>query len=84
VHITFSNFSISNTSKKLFFFISIKDSIHNDATAQTISDKVSKEGWILKKGNRKMQGYAKRWMKVDIDGILSYSENPGGYINLKL
>ncbi|KAI8608163.1 hypothetical protein BC830DRAFT_1048721, partial [Chytriomyces sp. MP71] len=35
-------------------------------------------GWILKKGNRKMQGYLKRWLVIQPDGLLSYYKQPGG------
>ncbi|KAJ3102324.1 Tubulin epsilon chain [Phlyctochytrium bullatum] len=61
-----------NTSKKLFFFVALRDIEPN-----IVPQKKSAEGWILKKGNRKMQGYAKRWLKIDADGNLSYYRMPG-------
>ncbi|KAJ3213219.1 Katanin p60 ATPase-containing subunit A1 [Dinochytrium kinnereticum] len=77
----FDNTFSVNTSKKLFFFVALRDV---EPTAVLIKKTV--EGWILKKGNRKMQGYAKRWLKVDADGNLSYYRIPGsesrGYVSL--
>ncbi|KAJ3135572.1 Oxysterol-binding protein- protein 3 [Physocladia obscura] len=35
-------------------------------------------GWILKKGDRKMQGYLKRWLIIDAAGYLSYSKSQNG------
>jgi hypothetical protein len=62
-----------NTSKKLFFFVALKD-VENSRVSQTREI----EGWILKKGNKKMQGYSRRWMKIDSEGNLSYYKQPGG------
>ncbi|KAJ3224530.1 hypothetical protein HK099_008329 [Clydaea vesicula] len=36
------------------------------------------DGWILKKGDKKKQGYSKRWLKIDCDGKLQYFKTPGG------
>lgn len=33
-------------------------------------------GWVLKKKKKKMQGYAKRWLMLSDDGLLSYSVAP--------
>ncbi|KAJ3328059.1 hypothetical protein HDU76_010657 [Blyttiomyces sp. JEL0837] len=68
----FDNTFSLNTSKKLFFFVTLKEADPANSVKGDI------EGWILKKGNRKMQGYARRWMKIDSDGYLSYAKQPGG------
>ncbi|KAJ3108239.1 hypothetical protein HDU97_001773 [Phlyctochytrium planicorne] len=77
----FDNTFSVNTSKKLFFFVALRD-----VEPAAIPVKKTVDGWILKKGNRKMQGYAKRWLKIDADGNLSYYRIPGsesrGYISL--
>jgi hypothetical protein len=33
-------------------------------------------GWLLKKRRKKMQGWAKRWFRLDTSGILSYMDSP--------
>ncbi|KAJ3196648.1 hypothetical protein HK101_008225 [Irineochytrium annulatum] len=70
----FDNTFSVNTSKKLFFFVALRDV----ETVEPPRARKAYEGWILKKGNRKMQGYAKRWMKIDSDGNLQYFRQPGG------
>ncbi len=35
------------------------------------------EGWVMKKRRRRMQGWAKRYLKLDTSGILSYYSQPG-------
>lgn len=63
----FDNTFSVNTSKKLNFSVAIKD-----PDISVVSKKTEYEGWIYKKGNRKRQGYSKRWLKVDSNGYLQY------------
>jgi hypothetical protein len=60
------------TSKKLFFSVAIKDI----EPTQTIIQKEI-EGWVGKKGNRAMQGYQKRWVIIESNGVLTYFKTPG-------
>ncbi|KAI9340772.1 hypothetical protein DFJ73DRAFT_549866 [Zopfochytrium polystomum] len=73
----FDNTFSKNTSKKLYFFVNLKD-IEHAPRPPTADGLKSVEGWILKKGNKKMQGYAKRWMKIDPNGVLTYSKIQNG------
>ncbi|KAJ3069289.1 hypothetical protein HDU98_007650 [Podochytrium sp. JEL0797] len=92
--LVFDNSFSVNTSKKLAYDVQIADPasvslfaspsilgglspvISDDATGGASPKLV--EGWILKKGNRKLQGYLKRWMVIDQDGNLSYFKEKGG------
>ncbi|KAJ3022422.1 Oxysterol-binding protein- protein 3 [Thoreauomyces humboldtii] len=67
-----NTFSV-NTSKKLFFFVALKDVAPSETPPRR-----EIENWLLKKGNKKMQGFQKRWVSVESTGILSYYKNPGG------
>ena len=49
-----------------------------EPTAMVIKKEV--EGWMLKKGNRKMQGFQRRWVEVDSSGSLIYYKSPGKYV----
>jgi hypothetical protein len=60
------------TPKKLFFSLSVKDI---EPTQTVVKKEI--EGWILKKGNRAMQGYQKRWAVVESNGVLTYYKTPG-------
>ncbi|KAJ3087225.1 Oxysterol-binding protein- protein 3, partial [Quaeritorhiza haematococci] len=68
----FDNTFSVNTSKKLFFFVALKD-----VEPTLDAPKKEVEGWILKKGNRRMQGYLKRWLRIDPEGTLTYYKHPG-------
>ncbi|OAJ40675.1 hypothetical protein BDEG_24382 [Batrachochytrium dendrobatidis JEL423] len=70
--LVFDNRFSVNTSKKLFFFVALMDV---EPTAMVIKKEV--EGWMLKKGNRKMQGFQRRWVEVDSSGSLIYYKSPG-------
>nr|KAJ3418879.1 Oxysterol-binding protein- protein 3 [Polyrhizophydium stewartii] len=70
--LVFDNRFSLNTSKKLFFFVALKDV---EATALVVKKEV--EGWMLKKGNRAMQGFQRRWVEVDSTGMLTYFKSPG-------
>ncbi|TPX62431.1 hypothetical protein SpCBS45565_g07040 [Spizellomyces sp. 'palustris'] len=63
-----------NTSKKLFFFVALKDVEPSQAPVRK-----EMENWLLKKGNKKMQGFQKRWVTVDTNGTLSYYKHPGSF-----
>jgi len=41
------------------------------------SDNILLEGWVMKKRRRRMQGWAKRYLKLDATGVLSYYSQPG-------
>ncbi|KAI8814463.1 hypothetical protein BJ742DRAFT_264869 [Cladochytrium replicatum] len=71
--LVFDNTFSVNTPKKLFFSVSVQDI----GTQVSPTQQKTVEGWILKKGNRNFQGYAKRWMRIDPDGTLSYFKEPG-------
>ncbi|KAJ3394907.1 Oxysterol-binding protein- protein 3 [Entophlyctis sp. JEL0112] len=49
-------------------------------SARIVGGKKTVEGWILKHGNLKVQGFLKRWLVIDADGNLSYSKTQGGQI----
>ncbi|KAH6599613.1 hypothetical protein BASA50_002955 [Batrachochytrium salamandrivorans] len=70
--LVFDNRFSVNTSKKLFFFVGLTDV---EPTSMVVKKEV--EGWMLKKGNRKIQGYQRRWVEVDSSGSLSYYKSPG-------
>ncbi|KAJ3229014.1 hypothetical protein HDU78_009322 [Chytriomyces hyalinus] len=70
--LVFDNTFSVNTPKKLFFFVAVRDVNQQTAVPKQV------EGWILKKGNRKSQGYLQRWLQINSVGILSYSKEPGG------
>ncbi|KAF9112766.1 Oxysterol-binding protein- protein 3 [Mortierella sp. AM989] len=65
-----NSFSI-NTSKRLTFFVALEE------RGRKISTQPSSEmsGWLLKKKRKRMQGWAKRWFRID-NGILSYYKDP--------
>lgn len=63
----FDNSYSINTSKELFLTVHVGDSI------SAINDSFC--GWLLKKKQRRMQGWARRWFQLDRKGILSYFED---------
>jgi hypothetical protein len=63
-----------STSKKLYFDCSLHSA--TDALVRRVPS--TAQGWLLKKGNRAMQGYSKRWVHVSHDGILSYFKDSEG------
>ncbi|TPX30518.1 hypothetical protein SmJEL517_g05937 [Synchytrium microbalum] len=67
-----NSFSI-NTSKKLLFFVALRDAV---LPIRVAADE-NLEGWLLKKGNKRLQGYSRRWVRIQSDGMLSYSKKPG-------
>jgi hypothetical protein len=75
-----NSFSVQ-TSKKLFFFVALRDVEPREIVVRKVL-----EGWILKKGNRSIQGYQRRWFEVQSSGIMTYYKGPGrtshGSINL--
>lgn len=60
----FDNSYSINTSKELFLTVSVGPSI--PPTMEVLS------GWLLKKKQRRLQGWARRWFQLDRKGILSY------------
>lgn len=74
--LVFDNSFSVKTSKKLFFFVGIRDVEPKD-TSLNINQKEG-EGWLLKKGKRSMQGYNRRWVEVHSTGFLTYYKSPGG------
>ncbi|KAK9766384.1 Oxysterol-binding protein 3 [Basidiobolus ranarum] len=68
----FDNSFSRNTSKKLTFFVGLKDGPDEKKSEPEIS------GWLLKKKRKKMQGWAKRWVQID-KGVLSYFKNPQSF-----
>lgn len=60
----FDNSYSINTSKELFLTASVGPSI--PPTMEVLS------GWLLKKKQRRLQGWARRWFQLDRKGILSY------------
>ncbi|KAL7754062.1 Oxysterol-binding protein 3 [Sorochytrium milnesiophthora] len=69
----FDNSFSRNTSKKLTFFVAIKD-----GTAQEEKHEPELTGYLLKKKRKKMQGWAKRYFVCD-RGQLSYFKFPAGF-----
>ncbi|KAI9141963.1 hypothetical protein BKA69DRAFT_353020 [Paraphysoderma sedebokerense] len=61
-----------NTSKKLTFFVALKD-----GEPVTHEHKPELSGYMLKKKRKKMQGWARRWFVID-RGQLSYYVVPNG------
>lgn len=49
---------------------------HSWAPSTDAAD-VLAEGWVLKKKRKKIQGYAKRYLYLTREGILTYSLEPG-------
>ncbi|CAG8484674.1 3190_t:CDS:2 [Paraglomus occultum] len=68
----FDNSFSRKTSKLLTFFVALRDEGSQDEVKTSKSD-IS--GWMLKKKRKKMQGWAKRWVRIE-DGILSYYQHP--------
>lgn len=68
----FDNSFSKNTAKKVSFFVGLRDTEEAATDAQN-----EFQGWFLKKGNRSMQGYRRRWVKIDSNGILTYYKGPG-------
>ncbi|KAJ3411305.1 Oxysterol-binding protein- protein 3 [Chytridiales sp. JEL 0842] len=52
-------FDNTNTSKKLFFFVALKD-----VEKSTATEKRAVEGWVYKKGNKKMQGKSRGFVSL--------------------
>jgi hypothetical protein len=79
--LVFDNSFSVQTSKKLFFFVALRDVEPREIVVRKVL-----EGWVLKKGNRSMQGYQRRWVEVQSSGIMTYFKGPGrnshGSINL--
>lgn len=71
--LVFDNTFSVKTSKKLFFFVGLKEI---DATLDV--NRHALQGWMMKKGNRAMQGWQKRWVELGSNGVLSYFRNPKG------
>ena len=70
--LVFDNSFSVKTPKKLFFFVGLRD------VEQKLSiHRKDYEGWLLKKGNRSMQGFSRRWIEVHSSGVLSYFKSPG-------
>lgn len=63
----FDNSYSINTSKELFLTVTVGDSV------PTVNNSFC--GWLLKKKQRRMQGWARRWFQLDNKGILSYFED---------
>ncbi|KAG5457472.1 MAG: Pleckstrin homology domain-containing protein, partial [Olpidium bornovanus] len=70
--LVFDNTFSRNTSKRVTFFVAIKDGPPDDEGTAEIA------GWLLKKKRKKMQGWATRWFQLD-RGTLSYYKSPGAY-----
>ncbi|KAJ3148513.1 Oxysterol-binding protein- protein 3 [Geranomyces michiganensis] len=68
-----NSFSV-NTSKKLFFTVALKD-----VAPSQIPTRNEFENWMLKKGDKKLQGFQKRWVTVDSNGVFSYYKSPGSF-----
>ena len=63
----FDNSYSINTSKELFLTVNVGPII--PAATEVLS------GWLLKKKQRRLQGWARRWFQLDRKGILSYFED---------
>ncbi|KAF9124583.1 hypothetical protein BGW39_008097 [Mortierella sp. 14UC] len=68
--VVFDNSFSIHTSKRLTFFVALEE---RGKPAPQASPEMS--GWLLKKKRKRMQGWAKRWFKID-NGILSYYKTP--------
>ncbi|KAF9103199.1 hypothetical protein BGX29_003664 [Mortierella sp. GBA35] len=69
--IVFDNSFSIHTSKRLTFFVALEERGPKPAPQSTLE----MSGWLLKKKRKRMQGWAKRWFKID-NGILSYYKTP--------
>jgi hypothetical protein len=74
--LVFDNTFSVNTSKKLNFFVAIRDVDRKD-----IIDRMIIAGWLLKKGNLSVQGFSRRWVEVHSSGVLTYFKAPGRFCN---
>ncbi|KAI8897501.1 hypothetical protein BC833DRAFT_40715 [Globomyces pollinis-pini] len=72
--LVFDNTYSVKTPKKLFFNVHARDA----QTHVVVLEKKEVEGWLLKKGNRTVQGYSRRWVVVNTSGVLTYSKTEGG------
>lgn len=63
----FDNSYSVNTSKELFLTVSVGPTV--PASQETFS------GWLMKKKQKRLQGWARRWFQLDRKGILSYYED---------
>lgn len=55
-------------------------SINAIITATQINPDILKEGWLLKKKRKKLQGYARRYFVLHGNGILAYSIRQGDHV----
>ncbi|KAF9922693.1 hypothetical protein FBU30_007207 [Linnemannia zychae] len=69
--VVFDNSFSIHTSKRLTFFVAIEER----SAKPTTQPSPEMSGWLLKKKRKRMQGWAKRWFKID-NGILSYYKTP--------
>jgi PH domain len=80
--LVFDNSFSMKTPKKLFFFVGLKE-----VDPSQVIRRRELQGWMLKKGNRAMQGWQKRWVELEASGVLSYFRSPKntnhGSVNLR-
>ncbi|KAI9189065.1 Oxysterol-binding protein 3 [Blastocladiella emersonii ATCC 22665] len=69
----FDNTFSRNTSKKMTFFVAMRDGEAKEEERQA-----ELTGWLLKKKRKRMQGWAKRYFQCD-RGQLAYYKFPGGF-----
>jgi hypothetical protein len=73
-YLIFDNSFSLKTSKKLLFSVNLG----SQPVVQEVSQKEVMKGWMLKKGNLAMQGYQKRWVTIESNGVLNYYKSVGG------
>jgi hypothetical protein len=49
-----------------------------DVDEMKLLTRPTEQGWMLKKGNRAIQGYHKRWVEIQASGVLTYFKSPKG------
>lgn len=74
-YLIFDNSFSLKTSKKLLFSVNLGS---QPLIVQQVSEKDVMAGWMLKKGNLAMQGYQKRWVTIESNGVLNYYKSVGG------
>lgn len=80
--LVFDNTFSIHTSKQLTLCVSVRR--HHEGFGNIMPSSVQPAatvihgGWLLKRKRLRMQGFAKRWFKLDSTGLLTYHDDPEG------
>jgi hypothetical protein len=78
--LVFDNTFSINTPKQLTLCVSVRRHGASDfnTSSATPTASILHGGWLLKRKRLRMQGFAKRWFKLDSTGLLTYHDDPEG------